>query len=59
MQSNWRTTTLGSLTIAGILIHRVIQLLNGQMPTMADVTADSTGITLGWGLIHAADAAGK
>jgi hypothetical protein len=53
---NWKTTTLGCLAIAGVIIHVATGLLNGQTPTMADLSADGAALTAGWGLIHAADA---
>lgn len=53
---NWKTTLLGILTIAGVIVHVGVQLLNGQMPTTADLTADAAGVATGWGLVHAADA---
>jgi hypothetical protein len=52
---NWKTTTLGILTILGVVVHIGVQLLNGQFPTTADMAADVAGISTGWGLIHAAD----
>jgi len=51
--NNWKTTTLGILTIAGALISAAINYLStGAMP---GVTTLAT-LTAGWGLIHAKDA---
>lgn len=54
--SNWKTTSLGVLTILAVAVHVGMQLLQGQMPSQADMTADAAGLATGWGLIHAADA---
>jgi hypothetical protein len=48
-----KTTILGILTIAGVLINAVVQIVKSQP---LDVMALTAGLTAGWGLIHAADA---
>jgi len=50
---NWKTTTLGILTILGTLVNAAIQYLHGQH---VDVSVTFAGITAGWGLLHASDA---
>lgn len=50
---NWKTTTLGILTILGTLINAAVAYLHGQH---VDVPTTLAGLTGGWGLIHAADA---
>jgi hypothetical protein len=49
---SYRTTILGVLTIAGVLISAAISLLNGHSP---DFGTTSAGVLMGVGLIHAAD----
>ncbi|HLI02752.1 MAG TPA: hypothetical protein VFC10_07375 [Terriglobia bacterium] len=53
---NWRTTTLGVLTILAALCHAGIALLQGQPVEWSTLFAAATA---GIGLIHAADAKGS
>jgi hypothetical protein len=53
MKQNWKTTVLGVLTIAGVLVNAGISALKGQH---IDLPVLFAGVTSGWGLIHAADA---
>lgn len=53
---NWKTTTLGILTIVGTLSTAGIAALNGHH---VDLPTSIAGITAGWGLIHASDATPK
>lgn len=50
---NWKTTTLGVLTIVGAIAHAGVQYFSGQQ---IDFTVLMAGIAAGWGLFHAADA---
>ncbi len=50
---NWKTTTLGILTIAGVAVNAGISLLQGHPLNLPVLIA---GVTSGWGLIHASDA---
>lgn len=50
--SNWRTTLLGVLTIAGGAIKIAVALLGGQSPGVEDGAVVAAGI----GLVAAADA---
>ncbi|MDE2107381.1 MAG: hypothetical protein KGL39_59850 [Patescibacteria group bacterium] len=56
---NWKTTTLGILSIIGVAIHIGTVLLQGHTLTSQEMTADMTAIATGWGLIHASDATPK
>lgn len=51
--ANWKTTSLGILTIVGTFINAAIQYLHGQH---VDLSTTFAGLTAGWGLIHASDA---
>lgn len=54
MNSNWKTTTLGILTIVSTLIGAAIAYLStGVTPNFTTLIA---GLTAGWGLVHAKDA---
>jgi hypothetical protein len=50
---NWKTTTLGVLTIVAALSNAGAEYLNGHPINMLTLGA---AITAGWGLIHASDA---
>ena len=50
--NNWKTTTLGILTIVGAIVSAGTSLLQGHPVNVPVLFA---GITGGWGLIHAAD----
>ncbi len=53
---NWKTTTLGILTILGGLVNASIEYLGGKTVSVPTLI---TTITAGWGLIHASDAQPK
>jgi hypothetical protein len=49
---DWKTTAMGGLTIAGVLIAAALNLLHGQP---VNVPVLITGLTTGVGLIKASD----
>lgn len=50
---NWKTTTLGVLTIIAALSNAAVEYLNGKTVNMLTLGA---AVAAGWGLIHASDA---
>jgi hypothetical protein len=50
--NNWKTTTLGILTILGGLTNAGVVYLQGNHVDLPTLFA---AITAGWGLIHASD----
>ena len=50
---NWKTTTLGILTIIAGLVNAGIEYCSGKAINYATI---ASAITAGWGLIHASDA---
>ena len=53
MKANYKTTTLGVLSILGAVVNAATSLLNGMD---VDWAVTMTAIIAGWGLLHAADA---
>lgn len=50
---NWKTTTLGVLTIVAAVSNAGVEYLNGHPVNMLALSA---AVAAGWGLIHASDA---
>ena len=53
---SWKTTTLGVLTILGVIIGAAKTMLDGDPSTNPDYTSIIASITAGVGLIMAKDA---
>lgn len=54
---NWKTTTLGILTIVSAIVGAIIEFLkSGTIPNFAILIP---AILAGWASIHSADAVGK